>query len=321
MLTFLAMQSLRLFCDVARCRSFSQAAAEHGITQSAASQRVGALERKLGVTLLDRSSRPLSLTPAGQVFFTEGRELLARYDDLERRVSALHQPAPAGLVRVDAIYSAGIDLLRHVQEIFSRQHPQVNVVVEYKRPDEVYQAVRDHECDLGIVSYPQRWRDVGTMLLRQETMAVVCGPHHPLAKRHKIQAASLGAWAMVSFEQELPVGRRIRRYLRQHGADPRVVSVFDNIDTIKHALTVTETFAILPRRTVMADVNAGTLCVVQLEPKLTRPLGILFARGPRDSRSLAPAVQAFVDCLMEHAGPHVDLSAAPQAERLAGARA
>ncbi|MCC7205272.1 MAG: LysR family transcriptional regulator, partial [Phycisphaeraceae bacterium] len=65
------MQSLRLFCDVAGHRSFSLAAKKHGITQSAVSQRVGQLEKRLGVTLLDRSVRPLALTPAGELFLRE----------------------------------------------------------------------------------------------------------------------------------------------------------------------------------------------------------------------------------------------------------
>src|ERR1043165_3129716 len=103
------MQALRLFVEVARHQSFSRAADEFGITQSAVSQRISQLEKKLGVTLIDRSVRPLALTPAGEAFYHEGRELVEQYDALERRVSRL-RPRVEGPVNVDAIYSAGIDL-------------------------------------------------------------------------------------------------------------------------------------------------------------------------------------------------------------------
>ena len=83
------MHGLRIFCDVAKYHSFSQAAQEHGITQSAASQRVGQLEKKLGVKLINRSVRPLVLTAAGEEYLHGCQELLGRYDLLERRVSSI----------------------------------------------------------------------------------------------------------------------------------------------------------------------------------------------------------------------------------------
>lgn len=323
------MQTLRLFCDVARHQSFSRAAAENGVTQSAASQRIGHLERRLGVTLIDRSVRPLALTPAGEVFLHEVREIVERYDQLEQRLSQL-RPALEGPVHVDAIYSAGIDLLNTLQESFEALHPGVSVAVHYKQPEEVYQGVRQELCDFGIVSFPRTWRDVSVIPLRDELMAVVCAPGHPLAGRRRVKAGDLDTLEMVAFEPELPVGRRIRKYLRDHGAAPEVTSEFDNIDTIKAAVAVTNQFAILPKRTATREVLAGTLTAVDLEPALARPIGIIHRRrkgaaGGRSGGGFAPAVQAFIDYLLEHAGPNVDLVAGigrarPRVAALAGAR-
>lgn len=295
------MQSLRLFCDVAVHRSFSQAAANHRITQSAASQRISQLEKRLGVKLIDRSVRPLALTTAGSEFFRGCQQLLERYDQLARRVSSL-EPLARGMVRVDAIYSAGIDLLNHVKESFEALHAEVKVTLEYKRPDEVYEAVRDRRCDLGIVSYPQRWQQVQTIPLRDELMAVVCSPRHPLADAGSIHASRLQQWSMVTVEPGLPVGRRIRRYLREHGVSPNVTSEFDNFDTIKSAVSVTDQVAILPKRTVLREVRAGSLVVVDLKPALVRPMGIIMRR-PRSGQSSRPAIRAFIEFLQQHAGP------------------
>src|SRR3990170_3440648 len=117
------MQTLRLFCDVARLRSFSEGAALHGITQSAASQRIGQLERRLDVTLIDRSVRPLVLTAAGEMFLQECQELVERYSRTEQRIRQVHG-GPAGTVVVAAIYSAGIGLLNHIKERFEAAYPQ-----------------------------------------------------------------------------------------------------------------------------------------------------------------------------------------------------
>ncbi len=299
------MQTLKLFADLARCHSFSQAAELHGISQSAASQRICQLEKKLGVTLVDRSVRPLALTQAGELFAEGCEQLVQAYEDLEARVAGLKKD-PEGLVRVSAIYSAGIDLLCRVREQFEREHPKISIEIRYDRPEQVYQSVRDHECNMGIVSYPERWRKVDTIPLRDEVMVLVCSPGHALAGRQQIHVRDLAGCEMVTFDTDLPVGRRIREYLKQHHVKVNITNVFDNIDTIKGALAVTQQVSILPRRTVIREVTAGTLAMVKITPELVRPLGIIYRRRARNGAALPPAAQMFVDFLVAHAGPGVD---------------
>lgn len=310
MISFLLlMDTLRLFCDIARCHSFSQAAAGHGITQSAASQRISALEKRLGVTLLDRSVRPLALTPAGKLFTEECRQILDRYDRLERQITQFRSEIH-GHVTVAAIYSAGIDLLNNICDKLRKAHPGITVTLEYKRPEQVYEAVQHEHCELGILSYPRRWPGVGLIPLRHERMSVVCGPEHPLAKLSSVHCRQLSGHTMASFEPDLPVGRRIVRYFREHDVRVRVGAMFDNIDTIKSAVAVTDQFAILPRRTVLRELASGTLAVIDLEPRLERPLGVIYHRRNGEGKHFSPAAQCFVDFLIQHAGPTADSQAA-----------
>ena len=314
------MQTLKLYCDVARHRSISLAAAEHGITQSAVSQRISQLEKRLGVALLDRSVRPLKLTSAGQAYLSGCQDLLERCDRLEQDVSRMRQVA--GHLRVDAIYSAGIDLLNHVRQRFVAEHPDVTVTVNYQRPEQVHAEVREGRCDLGIISYPSRWRSVVAIPLRNERMVVVCQPDHPLCHQRAVQAEQLAHWPMVAFESQLPVGQHIRKYLRSHGVTPDVDNVFDNIDTIKNAVTVTDRVAILPRRSVLREVEAMALAVVPLEPALERPLGIIRNRRGVNGHGFSSTAQPFVDFLIEHAGPGADqvVPASPQGQLVGGDR-
>ncbi len=294
------MQTLRLFADVARCHSFSQAAEMHGISQSAASQRIGQLEKKLGVTLLDRSVRPLGLTTAGRLFAEGCEEVVGRYDHLASKVAGLGKQ-PQGVVRVMAIYSAGIDLLCRVRQQFQAEHENISVEIRYERPEQVYHAVCEKECDMGIVSYPERWRKVDSIPLRDEEMVVVCNTHHKVAQMQSISVNELEGNEIVTFDTDLPVGRRIREYFKNNGVKLRISNVFDNIDTIKGALAVTEQLSILPRRTVIREVTAGSLAMVKMTPQLLRPLGVIFRRKSRNGSAFSPAAQAFVDFLAAHA--------------------
>ncbi len=299
------MQTLKLFADVVRHHSFSQAAELHGISQSAASQRIGQLEKKLGVTLLDRSVRPLAVTHAGAIFARGCESLVQEYENLESRVAGLTKD-PEGLVRVSAIYSAGIDLLSRARKRFIEEHKKISVEIRYVRPELVYQAVHDGESDMGIVSYPETWRKVDCIPLRDETMVVVCNPQHPILASKRVDVKDLQQYEMVTFEPDLPVGRRIREYFKSHNAKPTIINVFDNIDTLKGAVAVTQQVTILPDRTVMREVAAGTLAMLPLTPRLVRPMGIICKRRCRNGSAFPPEAQAFADFLVAHAGPDSD---------------
>ncbi len=292
------MQALRVFCEVAELRSFSAAADRLGISQSAVSQRVRQLEQRLHAALLDRSVRPFTLTAEGAVLAREGREILKRYDDLEQRVANGLETC-SGVVRVDAIYSAGIGLLSKLRRRFLEHQPEVEIQLEYRRPEDVAEAVRDGRCDLGIISYPRRWPDVSAKMLRTERMCVVCSARHELVERHggagAVHARELSHRSLIGFDPDLPVARAIKRYLREHGVVDGFSQHVDNIDTMKAMLAETEDLAILPERTVQREVKARVLSTLGLEPPLTRPLGIIQARGT----SLSGAAQAFADFLLE----------------------
>src|SRR6516162_7244565 len=127
------LKRLKVFCDIARFRSFSQAAAAWDLTQSAASQIVHELEKRLGVQLIDRSTRPLQLTPLGQNYYDGCRLLLEQYAELEASIRTAHAQL-AGVVHVAAIYSVGLgDMGQYVQQ-FKEEHPDVTVHLEFQHP-------------------------------------------------------------------------------------------------------------------------------------------------------------------------------------------
>ena len=285
------LDAIQLFCDVAAHRSFSKAADAHGVTQSAASQRIMTLEREVGVQLIDRSKRPLQLTASGETFHHGCRQILDSFERLRRQIA---EPGGfSGKVRVAAIYSAGIDLLNHAAQSFEAANPGCKVELQYQQPRGVYERVRADQVDVGIISYPDRWREVASQPLRNESMVVVCRPDHGLASRPRLTPADLADEPLVSFDAALPIHRRITAYLRTHGVTPLIAHSFDNIDTLKVYLAHSTEAAILPDRTVAREVKQGTLVAVPLHPTLVRPVAIIHNR----QRQLTPAVQAFIEHL------------------------
>lgn len=290
------LETLRLFRDVATLRSFSRGAEANRVSQSAASQAIQQLEKDLGVRLVDRTKRPLLLTPEGRVFHDGCRRLLAEFERAEAEMRAGREEV-SGTVRVAAIYSIGFaEMSRHVRT-FSARHPRAQVRVDYLRPDKVVAAVEDGHADLGILSYPRPGRALAVVPLREEEMAVVCRSRHRLARRRRVRPKALDGLPFIAFDVDLPVRRAIDRTLRRHGARPRARLAFDNIETIKQAVLAGEGVSILPLPTVREEVRRRRLAAIRLVlpggGRLMRPIGVIHRRAA----ALPPAAGAFLETL------------------------
>jgi DNA-binding transcriptional LysR family regulator len=292
------LETLRLYCDVLRLRSFSRGAELNYVSQSAASQAVQHLEGDLGVALIDRTKRPFLVTAEGRAFFDACRALLDGYEKAKAGIAAM-QAQLAGTVRVAAIYSVGLhDLSRHVQR-FMALYPEARVQLECLHPHKVVDAVLSDSADMGIMSYPPTNRALTVVPLRSEPMAFVCHPAHRLARRRAIAPEDLGGERFIAFDPGLTIRKAVDRALRQHGVRVNVVMEFDNIETIKQAITIGSGVSLLPRHTVIKEAGLRTLAVVPLTVgDLMRPVGIIHRRQKR----LTPTVSRFIDLLRESTG-------------------
>ena len=291
------LETLKLYCDVVRLRSFSRGAAANAVSQSAASQAIQQLEGELDAALLDRSRRPLVPTEQGQVFYEACRTLLEGFDKARADLAEARERVE-GTVRVAAIYSVGLhDMSRHMQPFMSA-YPQARVLLECLHPHKVVAAVLNDEADLGVLSYPTATRALTVLPLRMEPMALVAHPAHRLARRRSLAPADLEGEKFIAFDRDLAIRRAIDRALRQHGVKVDVVMEFDNVETIKQAIGINAGVSILPRPTVLKESGMRTLAVTSLGlPGLVRPIGIIHRRG----RRLAPPVARFIEQLQKPA--------------------
>jgi DNA-binding transcriptional LysR family regulator len=291
----MTLDMLKLYCDIVRLHSFSQGAAANQVSQSAASQAIQQLEAELDVRLIDRSKRPFMVTPEGRGFYEGCLDVLQRFEMVRAQIAATRTQI-AGSVRVAAIYSVGIHILSDHMQRFMSLHPQAKVRLEYLHPHKVVEAVLTDEADLGILSYPPANRALTLLPWRSEVMVVVCHPTHRLARRKLIAPGDLNGENFVAFDPDLQIRKAIDRYLRQHEARVNVVMEFDNIETIKQAITIGAGVSILPRPTILKEVGNRSLAAAPLaKAELTRPLGIIYRRG----KILTPTIARFLDLLRQ----------------------
>ncbi len=278
----------------------SRGAQHCGVSQSAASQHVQEVERRLGVTLLDRSKRPLDLTPAGRIYHDFCRDVLRREEELTGALEAM-KGAVGGTVRVVSIYSTGLSEMSRLREDFALRYPTATLLVEYMRPDKIYDALREDLADLGLVSYPESSREFTAIPWRAEEMQVAVPPTHEFASREEVYPSDLNSQPFIGFDDDLTIRRELDRFLRAQGVEVRLVMAFDNIQIIKEAVALGSGISILPARTMQAEIEQGRLVAVRLHaPDLVRPVGIVHRRRKKFNR----ATEALLDMLVGERKPN-----------------
>lgn len=270
--------NLRLIRDVAHCRSVSKAAKLSGISQSAASQQIQDVEREAGVALFDRTTRPITLTPAGKLYVEYCRDILRRQEELHASLEVLRREQK-GVARVAAIYSVGLSEMASIEARFARMFPDARLQVSYLRPERVWEAVVEDEADLGLVSYAESSREVLALPWRDEEMVVAVSPAHRFAGRGSIRATELSGESFIGFDDDLPIQSHIERYLHEHDAEVRWALRFDNIQMIKEAVAHAAGISIMPQRVMRDDLAQGRLVALRLDPpELYRPVRIIHRR-------------------------------------------
>jgi DNA-binding transcriptional LysR family regulator len=296
--------TLKLYKDIVQAKSISRGAAANHISQSAASQQLQELESSLGIRLLDRATRPFTLTPAGRLYYDLCRDVLRRQDDFTLAIEKLKSEVD-GTVRIASIYSVGLSEMSHLEVEFHKRYPNTRLHVEYLRPEKVYQAVLSEQADLGLVSYPTSRKDIAVIDWRREEMAVAMAPSHPLARRRAIAPQDLQGQDFVGFDEDLMIAREIDHYLRSHGVEVHRAMHFDVIQMIKEAVSLGSGVSILPARVMRAEIAQGRLVAIPLKtPRMFRPVGIIHRRRRKFNR----ATELFLELLQEKPAEELQLA-------------
>ena len=287
------LETLKVFCDVVETRSFSVAASQNYVTQSAVSQQIRMLEEKYGKQLLERTRNNVQLTPAGEILYQVSKEIVQRYGELEARLQAVAKVV-AGTVRVATVHTIGLYELSAQLKRFLKAYPQVQLQLEYSRSNKIYDDALKGGIDIGIVAYPSRRPGITLIPFREDRLVLVCSPQHPLAKHKQVSIKKLDGEALVGFDRDIPTRKETDRVFRRHGIEARYVMELDNVEIMKRVVEIGIGIAILPEHAVRPEVRGGTLAAVQVADEVfLRPLGIIHRSG----KHFSPAATKFLECL------------------------
>src|SRR5215831_1735212 len=197
------IESLKVFCDLAETESFTKAAQINNVTQSAVSQQISSLERQFKSLLIERSKKKFRLTREGQVLYDYSKQIIQTYDSLHSKLQEI-KDIISGTIRIATIYSIGLHDLPPYIKKFLKSYPTVNVHVEYRRSNQVYEDVLGNVVDLGLVAYPNKDNKLEVVNLRKDKLVMICHPQNPLAKTKSLKLADIAGQKFIGFEPDIP---------------------------------------------------------------------------------------------------------------------
>ena len=272
------IESFKVFCDLCDTGSFSRAAEASGITQSAVSQQIRAVERNFGVPLVDRSSNAFTLTPEGLVYLDACRDILARFDSLGTRFR-IARGALDGKLRLASVISIALHNLPPVMKQFRKTHPGVEVTVDYRKAEEIYTAVEDGRADLGLVAYPKARPGLRAITCWQERLVVALPPGHPLSGKRPITLSQLQGQRFIGLAPDIPTRQHLDKVLRKEGLKISYIVELDNFETVKAAVVAEQAIAIVPESSIYQEVRQGALLMRPISgDRMWRPTGAITQR-------------------------------------------
>jgi DNA-binding transcriptional LysR family regulator len=276
---------LRVFREVAVRGSFTAAANALHYSQPAVSHHVGRLEEELGVQLLHRSSRGLSLTPAGEKALRHADAVLERLDDAERELAQLAAVAKA-TVRLAAFPSAATTLIPGATAMLAERYPEVTLEVTQADPPEAIPALLEGRQDIALsYDYPMLDRptesELDYELLCEDRLLVALPEGHPLASRSTVELSALADETWVA-PNPCICRDAIEAASSACGFVPQVVSQTNDYLAMQGLVAAGVGVALIPRLAAAAAVREGVVLRELAEPSVVRTTSMVsYSNGNR----------------------------------------
>ncbi|MCY0966589.1 LysR family transcriptional regulator [Parathalassolituus penaei] len=282
-------QLLQSFLAVASCQSFSLAAEQLHLTQSAVSKRIQLLEQQLDSPLFDRHNRTVSLTESGLQLLPRARQILDLIADTRQELHNL-SGAVSGTLSLATSHHIGLHRLPPVLREFVSRYPAATLDIRFVGSEGAYRLIEQRQVELALTTLDdQHPTFMDCTPLWVDDMLCVCGHEHPLARMKQLKLADLAATPAILPENDTITFRMVDRVFRQSGLSLRNAMPTNYLETIKMMVSVGLGWSLIPAS--MADDQVHILEWPGIP--VQRHLGLVHLR----ERSLGNAAKALIQLL------------------------
>ena len=298
------LNDLQAFRTVAELSSFRKAADVLHVSQPAFSRRIEKLEEALGVKLLERTTRKVSLTAVGRDFDRKVQQLL---DDLDNTLLGIRGVAGTrmGEVTIACVPSTVYYYLSQVVSRYHERYPKIRVKVFDAGANEVLAAVARSDADFGLNFIGSQEPDIEFKPLLEERFVAACRRDHALAKKRKVSWAELGQYDFISVSKSSGNRLLLDQALAGVPGRPQAIYEAQHVTTMLGLVEAGLGVAAVPSMAMPGADHPLLVSVSLVDPIVTRKVGLIRRKG----RPLSPAAQQLYDFFAEMKGKRAPVAA------------
>ncbi len=287
------LTDLRAFISIADHCSFSIAAAELHLSQSALSRRIDRLENALGVKLFERTTRKVVLTPMGREFAPKARATIFGLEESMMNMRGFAERV-RGEVTISCVPSAVRYFLPPVLQSFHQQHPHIVVRIIDEGASDALASVAQSEADFGLNYIGTQEPDLDFEPVLKDPYVLACRKDHTLAKRAKVSWSELSDYDYITVTKAS--GNRIilDQALTDIPLRPRWFCEVRHVLTLIGFVEAGLGVAAVPCLAMPPATHTDLVSVRLVEPAITRTIGLLRLRG----RQLSPSAQLLYNMIL-----------------------
>jgi len=278
------IRQLKYFVAVAEELNFNRAAERLHITQPALSRQIQQLEEAIPAVLLERNSKRVSLTHAGQSFYVRALSLLSQLQDATTESRMLAQ-GHAGQLAVGIFGSSILDLIPRVLRQFGYAYPQVEISIHPMDKDSQIQALRERRLTLGFNRLVPPESDIEQEVVRQEPLMLAMHASHPLAQQECIDLADVLHDPFILYPRGVREGLtvQVRRIFAEYGQQPKIVQEVTDVTTSIALVAAGLGLCIVPRASMNLRLPDVSYRDLQCRGNSQIELACLYRKGDQSS--------------------------------------
>lgn len=272
----MTLEQLRIFLAVADGQHVTKAARRLGLTQSAVSAAISALEARHDVQLFDRVGRRIVLTEAGSALIREAQAVLAQVETAELLLEDF-SATPRGRLRIHASQTVASYWLPARLVALHDSYPQISVEMWIGNTSQVAEAVQEGRADLGLIEGEVTQLSLHRQVVDRDSLCLIMAPGHPWAERDTLRPEDYARENWILREKGSGTRSEFEAVLEAHGlgvADLSVAMELPSNEAVIAAVAAGRCLSVLSQRAVVASEAAGWICTRPV-PHPSRPFAIL----------------------------------------------
>ena len=286
---YASLNSLFVFHEVAKHRSFSKAAEELFISQPAVTKRVKELESKVGMGLIQRRRGGFALTEGGEILFKYAQKISYHFMEIENVLGDL-QKDHRGLLRIGTTESYSKCLMPKLLSGFQASFPYVKIALDVGNSEEIEKSLLFYKNDLGLIGVTKKSSSFESIPFLKEELVLIVSPGHRLVKEQTVSLKEIEGYPFIIRSKGSTTRKVLLEAFKALDIHPSLLIEAGSSEFIKQWVSEGKGVSIIVKRIVEDEEKRGFVKTIPLLEKLCLEVEFLYLKEERSN----PAIKTFI---------------------------